>query len=292
MPSTRTHESKPAPIVTADGVTLAGRLWTPRTIEPTGALLIAGATGVRQHLYAGFAAAASHRGLAALTFDFRGIGDSWGEQPLRACTARKQDWGEHDMTAALAWLAARYPSLPISLVGHSAGAQLIGLMSNHERLDRVVTVSASSGYLGRLRRGYRLFARIMMGIYFPLAIRARGYLPAKAIGMGEDLPAEVARQWVQWCSKPGYVENEFGQGVTTHYYDDIALPILALTATDDRIATPANVSDFFRLLPNAAVEHRRLDPDSLGTSAIGHIDFFRRHHQTLWPIALDWLTRS
>ncbi len=292
MPENDVHSPSETHFETGDGVTIHGRLWEPAVAKPRAAVLIAGATGVRQHLYAGFAAALADQNMAVLTFDFRGIGDSRGEQSLRHCPARKQDWGELDMPAALAWLDDRYPTLPIHLVGHSAGAQLVGLMPNHARFNRIVTVAASSGYLGGLRGAYRYFARVVMGAYFPLAIRACGYLPAKRIGMGEDLPAGVARQWAAWCSRPGYVANDFGKGIRQHHYDAISQPILALAAADDLIATEANIADFFRLLPNADIEHRRLDPAALGTGPIGHINFFRRRNRAQWPIAIDWLCRG
>jgi hypothetical protein len=106
----------------------------------------------------------------------------------------------------------------VDLIGHSAGAQLVGLMPNHGAIRRVLMVAASSGYVWGLRFPYSIAAYGYLRFYLPATARLLGYSPGRAIGMGEDLPAGVARQWSRWCLGPGYVENEFGRGISHHYY--------------------------------------------------------------------------
>jgi len=61
------------------------------------------------------AKAASHAGLPALRFNFRGVGTSTGSY--------SQGIGEvEDVTAALDYLAARFPAVPVCLIGFSFGA--------------------------------------------------------------------------------------------------------------------------------------------------------------------------
>jgi predicted alpha/beta hydrolase len=116
-----------------------------------------------------------------------------------------------------------------------------------------------------------------------------GYSPGRAIGMGEDLPAGVARQWSRWCLRPGYVENEFGRGISHHYYHEFRSPILTLSASDDSIATPRNVDDLLRLFPLAPKQKACLDPSRLGVPSLGHVEFFRSSRSAVWPLALNWL---
>ncbi len=101
-----------------------------------------------------------------MAFDYRGIGASLDASSVRASKARKQDWGTHDMPAALDYLVDRFPDMIVHLVGHSAGGQLVGLMPNHRHLSSVVTVSSSSGYIGNMGLTQRLFATIFLKIYF------------------------------------------------------------------------------------------------------------------------------
>ncbi len=193
------------------------------------------------------------------------------------------------MPAALDWLKQRSGTESVDLIGHSAGAQLVGLMPNHTVIRRVLMVSGSSGYVRGLRFPYRIAAYGYLRFYLPITAALLGYSPSRAIGMGEDLPAGVARQWSRWCLRPGYVANEFGRGVTRHFYDDFRAPILSLYAGDDSIATKRNVDDLLRLFPNAAKQTVCLDPGRFGVAGFGHVDFFRGSRSTAWPLALDWL---
>jgi uncharacterized protein len=61
------------------------------------------------------AKAAASAGFAALRFNFRGVGKSTGQFD--------QGLGEQeDVSAAIRWLRARYPELPLAVMGYSFGA--------------------------------------------------------------------------------------------------------------------------------------------------------------------------
>jgi len=165
---------------------------------------------------------------------------------------------------------------------------LIGLMPNHAAIRRVLMVAASTGFVGGIGFPTRLAAEFFLRAYLPVMTRLLGYGPARLIGFGEDLPAGVALQWARWCRRPGYVANGFGREIERHYYDQFRAPILSLHASDDRIATTANVEDLLRLFPKAQAQTRLLVPKSLGCSTIGHVDFFRRSRSAIWPLATRW----
>ncbi len=271
-----------------DGVELSGKLFMADA--PSAIVLICSATGIRQQFYWKFAEWMTTQGYGVLTFDYRGIGASLNGQSVRNSAARKQDWGQLDMPAALDYLDREFPDLPIHLLGHSAGGQLIGLMPNHDRLERIVTVGASSGYLYNLASRIRLVAAFLLKVYIPITAKLLGYAPTRWIGWGEDLPAQVAMQWAAWCSRPGYVLNALGSDVALNFFDQIKGPILWLTATDDPIATPENVDDMLRLYENASVTRHRIDPRDYGLERIAHIDFFRGRNAKLWPLIASWLS--
>ena len=257
---------------------------------PKALVLICSATALRQQFYWKFAEWMTTQGYGVLTFDYRGIGASLNGRSVRDSSARKQDWGQLDMPAALDYLVCKFPDLPIHLVGHSVGGQLIGLMPNHERLERIVTVGSSSGYLYNLASGTRLFAAFLLKVYIPISAKLLGYVPTRWIGWGEDLPAQVALQWAAWCTRPGYVLNALGSDVAVDFFDQIKGPILWLTATDDPIATPENIDDMLRLYENASVTRSRINPREYGLERIGHVDFFRARNAKLWPLIADWLS--
>ncbi|WP_411888294.1 alpha/beta fold hydrolase [Hydrocarboniphaga effusa] len=270
-----------------DGQKLVG--WHYGHPRPQAAVLICGATGVRQRFYANFATWLASQGYAVLTFDYRGIGDSLHNAHPRQSRARKQHWGEYDMPAALDALAQRHPGVPLLLIGHSVGGQLVGLMPNHDRLDGVVQVASSSGYVGGIRMPTRWAARLLLALYVPATVRLLRYTPAKRIGWGEDLPAGVARQWARWCLRPGYVLNGFEHEVQHHYYDEFRAPIVSIAASDDPIATRRNVDDLLRLFTQAPQQRLCLEPNEFGLQRIGHVDWFRPALSRLWPEMLTGL---
>src|SRR5690554_7603838 len=83
----------------------------------------------------------SEQGFAVLAFSNRGIGDSRNDTPLAELSADLVDWGTLDLPAALDQLIALAPNLPVTLVGHSAGAQdrkSTRLNSSHVRISYAV----------------------------------------------------------------------------------------------------------------------------------------------------------
>lgn len=101
----------PTPLtIVSDGLRLAGRLFRPAG-APRGALLVCHGAGSRKENHAVMGEQAAAAGLAALTFDFRGHGDSDG-------VVGPESWhdaaaaGEALLTASDApWLAARGASM-------------------------------------------------------------------------------------------------------------------------------------------------------------------------------------
>ncbi|TDJ67782.1 MAG: alpha/beta fold hydrolase [Planctomycetota bacterium] len=74
-------------------------------------------------------------GLAALRFNFRGVGASAGSLPA---DGEAQD----DLSAALDWLAERLPGTPLWAAGYSFGALTAGaLAARQQRIERVVLVA-------------------------------------------------------------------------------------------------------------------------------------------------------
>ncbi len=272
-----------------DGEPLVGYLFENH--EPNGAVLICSATAVRQRFYFPFARWLCAQGFNCLTLDYRGIGESLNARSARASTARKQDWGQLDMPGALNYLEQSFPNLDKHLVGHSAGDVLVGLMPNFGLLKSVVGIGCTTGYVHEISLPYRLVAGALLHVYFPAAIKVFGYLPAKRLGWGEDLPQGVASQWAHWCTNPGYVKNSFGREIAHHFYDRLVLPILILNAADDPIATEPNVNALLELFPNAATQVRLLKPQEHGLLGVGHMGFFYPQNRALWEHVLPGIQK-
>jgi len=273
-------------ITCKDGYSLSARFYTASATQKKNCpVLICPATGITQNLYQAFAEWLTTQGYDVLSFDFRGIGRSL-HGPVSQSEASIVDWGQLDIPAAIETLLYKTQADQVILVGHSAGGQLLGIVPNHEKVAKVVAVSGSTGHVKGLKGRTRLLAPVMFNVIFPLARITKGYGPTQAIGMGENLPKDVAREWAQFCSKPGYIINAIGKKVaSTHdYHTQITCPITSIWATDDEIATQANVKDLLRLYPKAHTEMIELQPQEYGHKGIGHMLMFRKSHQNLWPV--------
>jgi predicted alpha/beta hydrolase len=271
-----------------DGRVLEGRLFQPEE-RAIGAILIGGATGVPQGFYAAYARWLSRQGWAVLTFDYRGIGLS-REGPLALDPARMRDWGRLDLPAALDTLAHWVPERPLHLIGHSVGGQMLGLMPNHHRLSRAVMLASGFGYWGNMAPMYGTMVRALISGIAPALYRLLGYAPNRAMGWGENLPRGVAEDWFRWCRRPDYYAELLAEQGRSRF-DDVRLPVLAMSFSDDPIATEANVAAQLALYSAADVTRLRLRPADFERSRIGHLHFFSsKMPETLWRLPLDWLS--
>jgi predicted alpha/beta hydrolase len=275
--------AEPVVIECADGWPLRGHFFAGTRAAATPPVLIAPATGVRQTFYFHFARWLARQGHDVLVFDHRGVGQSL-HGPLRVCSATLADWGQLDQPAAIDWLAVQSGGPRVVLLGHSAGGQMVGLLPNHHRLVRVVGIAASTGWFGAMRPGFRLKAEFGTRVLLPLGIWLLGYGPTSLLGLGDDLPAQVARQWGQWCAAGGYATNAVRHDPGRDFHAQVRCPITVLHASDDPIATAGTVADLLRTLPSAPRQAHCVHPRAHGLRRIGHLDWFRRSHQALWPL--------
>lgn len=281
------RHGKKVSIETPDGTRLAGTLFTP-SHSPDATILMCSGTGIPRGFYHGFARFLARRGFAVLTFDFRGVAES-APDDLRGYQATKQDWARLDTSAALSWLAQRFPGLPSVVAGHSVGTQMLGLVDRPEDIDAVVSIASGFGYWGAMPRPYRYFVWSLWYLAIPFFARTLGYIPAKRLGLGEDLPAGVGREWARWGKRRAYFTSELAHQPG---FARLQAPWLAVLATDDEIATRENSLPLYDLYPNSPLDLLELDPADHGMDEIGHLGFFSRRRRALWPQISSWLQQT
>ena len=272
-----------------DHVPLAGTLSDPQG-PLRGAVVIGSAMGVPRGFYGAFADYLAEGGLAALRFDYRGIGGSL-RGPLRESDATMHAWGEQDLAGALRFLRERHPAIPILLVGHSAGGQLFGLVPEPNQVRAMLCVGAQSGYWGSWSGAGRLRMLLYWTVLFPALTRALGYLPLSALtGGGEDVPPGVALEWASWGRDPGYVLSYARRKDGARGYAAFTGRLRAYSLSDDSYAPRRAVQALLDFYPAASRELLYVEPSSVGARSIGHFGFFqRRFRDTLWSDCRSWL---
>jgi len=271
-------------IPAADGYALAATSYPAIGIERA-RLIVAGATGVPQGFYRRFAEFASARGYSVLTFDYRGVGKS-APASLRGFEASFLDWAHLDLSAVVDSLAGG--KTPLFMVGHSYGGHALGLLPNHDRIDGMYVFGTGAGWHGWMPRLERVKVLAMWRVFGPLITRWKGRLAWSMLGMGEDLPMGVYRQWKRWCSFPHYFFDDPKVPEIAENFARVRTPILALNATDDLWAPPRSRDAFMTGYRNAPWHGIDIDPVERGLGKLGHMGYFRPHAEPLWQGALDW----
>lgn len=266
----------------SDGFTLSATRY-PAEAAMRGRLVVAGATAVPQGFYRRFAEFAASHGYETTTLDYRGIGKS-RPRSLKGFRMSLLDWGRLDLAAVVD--AMPDDGVPLYVVGHSYGGHAFGLLPNHHRVTGFYVFGTGSGWHGWMPWAERLRVLVMWHAVLPVLTWWKGYCPWKALGLGEDLPADVFWQWRHWCKFPHYFFDDPAMRGIEATYAAVRAPIMAANALDDLWAPPASRDAFLKGYRNAAVA--TLDLKAQSQRSIGHMGYFRQHSEALWADALAW----
>ncbi len=251
-------------------------------------LLVAGGTGVPQRFYRRFAEHAARRGFNVLTIDYRGTGESKPTK-LKGFQMSYLDWPEKDLAAAVDLLSQ--DDLPLYWVGHSFGGHAIGMLPNHDRLTASYSFGAGAGWAGWMPKVEALKIRLFWNLIMPVIVAWKGYMAWSLLGMGDDLPRGVYRDWKRWCSFPHYY---FDDPTMTHVharYAAVQTPCAFVTSRDDPWAPPRSRDAFVKGYISAPLTLYDIEP-AAGKPALGHMGYFRSDAQPFWDEALDWLLQA
>jgi predicted alpha/beta hydrolase len=286
FPMTEQEPNEPAPadfqFEARDGYTLAATLFRAHASDTV--VLINSATAVPRHFYQRFAAFIQSRGWSAVTYDYRGIGDS-RPASLRGFDAKMRDWAFLDMTAMVDWVGRELSPARLFAIGHSFGGQTLGMIENAGSIDAMVGVSAQSGYWGVQGGREPPKVRFIVTAVIPVLSHLVGYFPWSWFANGTDLPKGVALEWARWCRNPNYLLDD--QTLPLDNYKTFTAPLLAYSIDDDVWGTRGAVDDMMRAYPN--VTRRHIVPTDHGLQRLEHLGFFREGSESIWREAIRWL---
>jgi predicted alpha/beta hydrolase len=273
-------KGRPVTIPARDGYPLAGRVFGG---DSDRVVVVNAATAVPQRFYRHVADALAEAGFTVITYDYRGI-ELETRTELRRLEATARDWALHDLPGAIDWAAEELSPSRLFLIGHSFGGQVAGMYDHPERIDGMATMSAQSGHW-RLQGGeQKLVVWLHTHLTLPLLSKLMGYMPMKAVGAGEDMPAGVALEWSRWCRHRDYVLGD--RTLPLDRFEKFTAPVLAYSFGDDKWGSPRSVAAMMNAYPR--VEFRHVVPADVGLDAIGHMGFFRPRSAALWTDVVTW----
>jgi len=277
-----------------DGYMLGATLFCRLGIAvPSTVILFSCGGGVPAARYARFAKHLAAAGVAVLVYDYRGIGASRPSH-LRGFGALAEDWSEFDCGGAIAYLRLQYPDSQLIGMAHSIGALFTCGAPNAGEISRFVFLCAHTGYYGDYLPKYRLPMAVLWHGVMPLVTRLCGYFPARALGLGEDIPAGIALQWSARTS-PDLRPELTGPGAIRARamiarYGQIRGEVLTVGFSDDAFASPAGSRRLLAAFPGLHATSVSITPNQVGMSTIGHFGLFRRTAEAkLWPLILEVL---
>jgi predicted alpha/beta hydrolase len=294
----RTRTGLDVQVVAVDAIRL-NAIWHLPSITPKRVVIINSATGASQTLYQHFAAWLAERGIATLTYDYRGIGRSATPGLLRNALMSFADWGCLDYAAMLREVEGRFPGVPITVFGHSIGGVIVGYVPHHPA-SRIVTLGAQTCYW----RDWRKFSTpkflFRWVLIMPIFTHIFGYFPGSKLGYPCDIPAGIAKQWWKGCMSSDFTMASKNQVYRTTddtpwtaLFSAVTTPLTAISISDDPIATSSAVDRLARHFPSAPITRLHWSPSAFGLRHIGHFGFASRNCESrLWPALYEVLTQD
>ncbi len=251
-----------------DGQQLKGTVYAPDGARTF--LLINSAMGVRRSFYRHLARHLMAQGIGVLTYDYRGIGDS---VLADAASVRLEDWGRKDFPAALQWLRTSHAPERVVVLGHSVGGQLLGIQPAIRGIDGMVGVVSQAGHWRHWSGLARAKVFAFWYVVIPLMTALGSTFPASYLGLGQDLPAGVARQWAEWGRDRDYIRSPT-VGPQPQFHDDIRCRLRTYLIEQDDLAPERAVRAWHDWFPNAEREFVNLGSHNPQGRKIGHFGFF------------------
>lgn len=259
--------------------TLYSGLHSDRTV------IIASATGVVQSFYQKLARFLQSQGISVITFDYAGIGKSL-QGNIKSEHSNLANWGDRDLEAVIKYALDSSSHQKIVLLGHSVGGQLIGLAPSAHRADKIILVSAQSGYWKFWKGSSKIRMWINWHLLVPLLTTTFGYLPSKIFSRMESLPKNVALDWAKWCRSRSYLFAQLPSGRL--YFNSIKGAITSIQIEDDFYAPKESVEWLTKKFNNAGIKKLHLVPEDFGVSKIGHFSLFtEKFRDSIWNILLE-----
>jgi uncharacterized protein len=242
------------------------------------------------------AEALSTVGVSSLRYDKRGVGASGGD-----INSVGMDDRLSDARAALGWLAARSPGLPLLVIGHSEGTYYAARLAGESRgVAGIVLISGSARpgseiltwQTQQLADKVPAAARVILKLMRTDVVRAQRKNQAKIMASTSDVirlqGTKVNARWVR-----DFVTYDPAPALGA-----VTVPVLAITGEHDLQVPPADVEAIGRLVKGPFEGHvvsdlshmLRPDPDSVGPRG-----YRKAGRQPVSPEVLDlitaWVTR-
>ncbi len=248
-------------------------------------LIIVSAMGVKQSFYKNFSEFAEASGISVITFDYSGIGNSLNGN-IKNYRDSLYSWGNKDLETVIKYSIEKFPHHKKVIIGHSVGGQLIGLAPSSVHLDKMILISAQSGFWGFWKGFDKVKMFLNWYLLFPTLTYFIGYMPSKRFSKMENLPANVAKEWAKWCRNPNYLFDYFSEEKT--FFNKIKCAATSISFDDDFFAPKKSVDWLSQKFQNVTLKRKHFFPNDFNVTKIGHFDLFKNNFKnSIWKFLLE-----
>lgn len=243
--------------------------------EPRANLLMLPALGIQARLYRRLGTQLAESGIAMTALEQRGHGRS-ALRPSRRCDFGFREWLTADVPAALDWLRARTPRVPLFLAGHSLGGHL-ALMARSlypAEVTGVILLTTATPYYGCYQGVTRLQVRILIaGV--PILTALLGYYPGHRLGFGGREARRLMADWLVMARENRYDAAGMEHEDLERRVRDAGGPVLSICCDRDGLAPPAAIEGVNRRLEGSRVDRVEITSEALGARA-DHLSWARQ----------------
>ena len=249
-----TYHVNPVQIICEDGTPICATHFCPGSQKPCGIVLICPALGVGQSFYHHFAAFLCENNFSAITFDYRGTGES----KTAGSAPGLESWARFDINAVIAHASTLPEGDHIFLAGHSVGGQIFCLAEKSDKLAGVILVSASFPFWKRWKAPRKFLMYFFFYILIPLLSFGKTF-PTKKLGLSkENLPSSIIKDWGRWARHPDYVTaDKFN--IDTTSFQSFNTPMLSISFDDDTYAPQSAIERLHREFKKADIKELFID---------------------------------
>ena len=277
-------------LVNASNETLFATIFHPE-IPNFKLILINSATGVKQQVNFKLAQYLSNKGFTVITYDYIGIGLS-KPNDLKNCKSSMRTWGQEDYKCITSYLKLNFENFEKYLIGHSVGALIVGMNEDSIIFKKIIFIATQKAFVGHLNFKIKIFAYLGFGILQPFTTKIFGYFPAHQFGLGESVPAKVAKDWRILILNRNST-NAVLEKCKINISNKLTQKVLVLRAEDDNWLTNIGVENLLKeTFPKLKPEYQTLKISESPKKEIGHINFFRHYNESLWQKITEYINET
>ncbi len=261
-----------------NGVTTEHHCFSPKNLSDIQeVIIITAAIAINPKYYKAFAKHIRNDKKLVIIVNFRGTGLNASHLKNKSITFT--DWATEDLNCLIAGIKKNYPDANIHCIGHSMGGFVFGMCPNLSLVSKITLINVPTGALREFK--FHLKVKISFYAYILVPFFSAFFKCAnfKIIGLGENMPLGVVKQFINWVKNDDFFNGAVEQHENMHHL--FRGKLISVCVLDDSMADLKRIKKYGDYFAHASsIKILTINPSDYQLKSIGHIGFFK--HRRLW----------